>query len=250
MATDWDTLGMDMNLDLDEGDLLDSCFDVPQFNVQPETASVLAGDFFSQELLGLGLQEPLPPQDMMDELFALYFERFNPTMPMMHKLRFYASLDRAPNMRPPVCLRYAMWTIAATLSDKYFDIEDLLYQRARKYIEAEEMKGHGEVFISIYHAQTWGIIASYEAKKTYFSRSWMSSGRMIRLAHMLGLDRLDFASPGIKTILPPAKDTIELEERRRTFWAAFYADRWSSSGTGWPMIIDEKEVCTCTHYVR
>ncbi len=92
------------------------------------------------------------------------------------------------------------------------------------------------------HAQTWGIIANYEAKKTYFSRSWMSTGRMVRLAHMLGLHILDADRLGVKTILPPARDWIELEERRRTFWAAFYGDRWASSGTGWPMIIDETEV--------
>lgn len=60
---------------------------------------------------------------------------------------------------------------------------------------------------------------------------------------MLGLYRLDVDKAGVKTILPPAQDWIELEERRRTFWAAFYGDRWASSGTGWPMIIQENEVC-------
>lgn len=72
----------------------------------------------------------------------------------------------------------------------------------------------------------------------------MSTGRMTRLTQMLGLQRLDGELPDVKRILPPAKDWIELEERRRVFWAAFYADRWASSGTGWPMIIDEKEVCS------
>jgi hypothetical protein len=62
------------------------------------------------------------------------------------------------------------------------------------------------------------------------------------MVHMLGLYRLDTGRPGVKTILQPARDWIELEERRRTFWAAFYGDRWASSGTGWPMIIDEREV--------
>jgi hypothetical protein len=33
-----------------------------------------------------------------------------------------------------------MWTMAASLSEKYAPWEDLLYQRARKYIEAQEMK--------------------------------------------------------------------------------------------------------------
>ncbi len=58
----------------------------------------------------------------------------------MHKLRYYASLDRAPHMRPPICLRYAMWAIAASLSEKYSAFEDILYERARRYIQDAEMK--------------------------------------------------------------------------------------------------------------
>lgn len=65
---------------------------------------------------------------------------------------------------------------------------------------------------------------------------------------MLGLHRLDGEGQDVKRILPPSKDWIELEERRRTFWAAFYGDRWASSGTGWPMIIDEKTVCVLFTY--
>ena len=70
----------------------------------------------------------------------IYFEIYHPQLPMIHKFRYYASLDRAPHMRPPICLRYAMWTMAASFSDKYRAYEDILYERARKYIEAAEMK--------------------------------------------------------------------------------------------------------------
>ena len=71
----------------------------------------------------------------------------------------------------------------------------------------------------------------------------MSIGRLVRMVHMLGLHRLDGEKLDVKQILPTPRDWIELEERRRTFWAAFYGDRWASSGTGWPMMIDEREVC-------
>jgi hypothetical protein len=70
----------------------------------------------------------------------------------------------------------------------------------------------------------------------------MSTGKMSRLAQMMGLQRLDLKVHEMKQVLPTAKDWIELEERRRTFWAAFYCDRWASSGTGWPMTIHEDEV--------
>jgi hypothetical protein len=100
--------------------------------------------------------------------------------------------------------------------------------------------------VSVYNGQAWILIATFEAKKTYFSRAWMSTGRATRLVHMLGLHRLDGDGSDIKAILQPPTDFIELEERRRTFWGAFYGDRWASSSTGWPMTIDEKEVL-CAH---
>jgi len=107
---------------------------------------------------------------------------------------------------------------------------------------AKILQGHGEAFVSVYYVQAWCLIATYEASKTYFSRAWMSVGRATRLAQMLGLHRLDGEDLSAKNILAPPKDFIEAEERRRTFWAAFYGDRWASSGTGWPMVIAESDV--------
>jgi hypothetical protein len=142
--TDWNGLSMDMNLDLDldDGGLLDPSFDISQPGLGfSAPAPNMPTDYFgSYELIGLGVQEPLPPQDMMDELHHIYFEKHHRTMPMIHKLRYYASLDRAPLMRPPICLRYAMWTVAATLSDKYSSFEPIFYERARRYLQDAEMK--------------------------------------------------------------------------------------------------------------
>ncbi|CAG8962358.1 hypothetical protein HYFRA_00014155 [Hymenoscyphus fraxineus] len=242
-GADWDAIAKD--LDFDIGDVVpDPIFDTNQFGfgLQPSPQTLSVEEPLSQELISLGLDEPLPPAYVIDELHEIYFEKHHPSIPMMHKYRYLASLDRAPNMRPPICLRYAIWATAANLTDEYSIYEDVFYKRARKYIDAAEMKGHGETFVSLYHAQTWGLIAHYEAKKTYFSRSWMSTGRMARMVHMLGLHRLDGDASNAQQILPPPRDFIESEERRRTFWAAFYGDRWASSGTGWPMIFDEKEV--------
>ena len=74
----------------------------------------------------------------------------------------------------------------------------------------------------------------------YVSRAWMSVGRMVRLTHMLGLHTLDSGRSKNKDM--SHEEWIELEEGRRTFWAAFYGDRWSSFGTGWPMVIQEDQV--------
>lgn len=161
---------------------------------------------------------------------------------MLHKYRYRASMNLAPNMRPPVCLRYAMWCLAASVNPKYFDHQEILYRRARKYAELDEMKGQGETFVSVGHAQCWILIASYEFKMMYFPRAWMSVGRASRLALMLSLNRLDGSGLDVKKCIAPPRDWTEGEERRRTFWMAYCIDRYASIGTGWPLTIDERDV--------
>ncbi|EME50066.1 hypothetical protein DOTSEDRAFT_68803 [Dothistroma septosporum NZE10] len=196
------------------------------------------------EMIGLGLDEPLPTQDVVDDLNRIYFEKVHPSLPMIHRPRYYAAMNLAPHMRPPVCLRYAMWCNAAVVSDKYEGLQEHFYQRARKYIQQDEMKGHGEGMITVAHCQAWALIATHEFKLMYFPRAWASSGRACRLAQAMGLHRLDGAGLDVKQCIPPPKDWTEREERRRTFWMAFCVDRYSSIGTGWPMTIEERDILT------
>ncbi|KAK2591400.1 hypothetical protein QQS21_010906 [Conoideocrella luteorostrata] len=202
------------------------------------------GGNFTWEMIGLGLEEPLPPQETIDELHQVYFEKVHPSMPMIHRYRYLAAMNLAPNQRPPVCLRYAMWTMACSIADKYADLKDLFYQRARKYVEADYVKGYGEQMISVAHCQAHTLLAAYEMKLMYFPRAWQSTGSAVRLAQMIGLHRLDGAGLDVKQCLPPPKDWTEREERRRTFWMAFCEDRYASIGTGWPMTIDERDIMT------
>ncbi|KAI9873216.1 MAG: hypothetical protein M1830_000701 [Pleopsidium flavum] len=201
-------------------------------------------DSFTWELIGQGLDEPLPRQEVIDELHHIYFEKIHPSVPMIHRARYFAAMNLAPHMRPPICLRYAIWCLASSITEKYSSLQDHFYQRARKYAESDEMKGHGEAFITIAHSQTWTLVATYEFKLMYFPRAWMSTGRAIRLAQMMGLHRLDGVGLDVKQCLLPPRDWTEREERRRTFWMAFCEDRYASIGTGWPVLIDEKDILT------
>ncbi|KAF2202709.1 hypothetical protein GQ43DRAFT_368576 [Delitschia confertaspora ATCC 74209] len=201
------------------------------------------GDF-PWEMIGLGLEEPLPPQEVINDLNQIYFTKVHPSAPIVHKPRFLAAMNLAPHMRPPVCLRYAMWALAATVSDKYDRLHEHFYQRARKYAQMDEMKGHGESTITLAHCQAWILLASYEFKQMYFPRGWLSAGRAARFAQMMQLHRLDGVGLDVKQVIPPPKDWTEREERRRTFWMAFAVDRYASIGTGWPMTIDERDILT------
>jgi hypothetical protein len=196
------------------------------------------------EMVGLGLEEPLPPQDVINDLYKIYFTKVHPSIPVVHKPRFLAAMNLGPHMRPPVSLRYIIWTLAASVTDKYDGLQEHFYQRARKYAQLDEMRGHGESTITLAHCQTWILMSSYEFKQMYFPRAWLSVGRAVRLAQMMQLHRLDGVGLDVKQCLPPPKDWTEREERRRTFWMAFCVDRYASIGTGWPMLIDEQDILT------
>ncbi|KAG5912743.1 hypothetical protein E4U42_001923, partial [Claviceps africana] len=137
-----------------------------------------------------------------------------------------------------------MWTLSCSITDRFADVKDVFYRRARKYVEADYVKGYGEHMISVAHCQTHILLAAYEIKMMYFPRAWINTGSAVRLAQMIGLHRLDGTGLDVKQCLPPPKDWTEREERRRTFWMAFCKDRYASIGTGWPMTIDERDIMT------
>lgn len=151
-------------------------------------------------------------------------------------------MSLAPSMRPPVCLRYAMWAHSAGVSEKYDGLQSHFYQRARKYLELDEMRGFGQSILTLPHCQAWMLVSMYEFKNMFFPRAWMSTGRAVRLSQMLGLHRLDGTGLDVKMTIPIPRDWTEREERRRTFWLVFWGDRCASIGTGWPMSLEEKDV--------
>ena len=196
----------------------------------------------SLEIADLGLDEALPSPNIVADLDFIYFQAIHPSLPMIHRSRYMGSINLLPVLRPPVCLRYAMWCNAAATLNKYKALQNCLYQRARKYLERDEMRGFGENIISLAHCQAWVLLCQFEFKSMYFPRAWMSSGRAVRSSQMMGLHLNDAGSSTAKIALPLARDWVESEERRRTFWGCFCVDRYSSIGTGWPMNIDERDI--------
>jgi hypothetical protein len=135
-----------------------------------------------------------------------------------------------------------MWALAASITEGYKSLHAPFYARARKYAEVDEMSGRAR-YIHVGHAQAWLLIALYEYKMMHFPQAWLTTGRGTRLAQMMGLHRLDSLGLDVKQTLPTSTDWNEKEERRRTFWMAYAMDRYASIGTGWPMIVDERDVC-------
>ncbi|KJZ76098.1 hypothetical protein HIM_04554 [Hirsutella minnesotensis 3608] len=196
------------------------------------------------QLMSLGYSETLPPFEVQEELNNYFFLAQYHFCPVIHSSRYYQAFYGGPVQKPPMCLQYAIWAMAATGPAKYHQYAPIFYQRARQYAEADEMRGHGEHFITIAHAQAWAILTSYEAKTMLFTRAAMSSAKCVRLVQMMGLDRLDGPREDLPPALGPPATWAELEERRRVFWGAFACDSHSSISTGWPCLIEPDDVRT------
>ncbi|RFN49673.1 hypothetical protein FIE12Z_6025 [Fusarium flagelliforme] len=199
---------------------------------------------FNAQLMSLGLSEPLPPDDVMEELNTIFFQNQHRMIPIIHPGKYLQTFYGPLLRKPPMCLRYAIWALAAAGSNKYDEYHEIFYRRSRQYMEADTMKGHGDVFVSIQHAQTWALVAFYEARMLLFTRSTISVANCVRLCHMMGLDRLDGDHVSMPPALGPPLTWAELEERRRIFWGVFAADSHCCISTGWPTLIDSDDIAT------
>jgi hypothetical protein len=196
------------------------------------------------ELLGLGLFEALPPTEMIDDLHRTFFTKQHPLNPIIHPGRYMQAYHSGGHLRPPMALVYAVWTLATNGHDKYSPYHDAFHRRARHYLEEDELRGAGEHFLTVGHAQAWTLLATDEARCMWFTRAAMSTARSIKLIHMMGLHRLDDPNAAAElapTIASP-RDWTELEERRRVFWGAYCVDSHASISTGWPSLVDMSEV--------
>ncbi|KAH7030637.1 uncharacterized protein B0I36DRAFT_322160 [Microdochium trichocladiopsis] len=198
----------------------------------------------SSELLYTGRFEQQPPQDIVDELTNLYFLHLYPNAPMQHPGRYFASLLKPPHLQPPMCLQYIILALGATVSPQHKHLALPFYQRAKNYLHYDDMTDDGYLGVTVAHAQCWVLLSHFEAKQLWFTRAPASISRSVRLAQMLGLDSIDGGPSGLQSVLPPAKDWIEQEERRRTMWSVFCTDLDTSSTTNWPTMLRPDTIYT------
>lgn len=67
--------------------------DFGNFNANMGMPMNNVGSNFTWEMIGLGLEEPLPPQETIDELHQVYFDKVHASIPMIHKYRYMAAMN-------------------------------------------------------------------------------------------------------------------------------------------------------------
>jgi Fungal specific transcription factor domain len=160
---------------------------------------------------------------------------------MLHHFRYNLAIVSEPRLRPPSYLRYIICALGASVSSSHKTDHTALYRASRRALEEAELNDSSLDSIPLARPQAWILIAVYELLQMHSQRWWMSTARAVKLCQMMGLHVIDAVRPARRSY-HIARDWTELEEQRRTFWMAFFLDRYAAFGYGSPMIIDEKDV--------
>lgn len=133
------------------------------------------------------------------------------------------------------CLRYAMWTLAASVSAHYQNIGDSLYRYTRRALEGLDSKCMGLTMTEMEQVQAWLLLAIHEFMCVDFSRGWVSAGRAFRLIQLNWLQYSDGADVSLAQT-----DWVDTEQKRRTFWLAYCLDRFISVRNNSPLTFSEQ----------
>ncbi|KAI0010259.1 fungal-specific transcription factor domain-containing protein [Xylariaceae sp. FL0662B] len=173
---------------------------------------------------------------MQADLDQLYFDRVQTFAPIIHQRRYFSWARSIAKTEAQTCLRYAMWTLAASVSAHYHNIGDALYRYTRQALESLDSKSMSLALTEMEQVQAWLLLAIHEFMCVDFSRSWVSAGRAFRLIQLNWLQYADAPDMGGLA----ATDWVDAEQKRRTFWMAYCLDRFVSVRNGSPMTFNEQ----------
>ena len=126
-------------------------------------------------------------------------------------------------------------------SSQFEHIQDNLYSQTQLMIENLEMKFLNANCMEIEQVQARALLTVYEFMRVGYRRAWISAGKCIRFAVLMGLHNMD-GCDGVTTILLENLSLTETEERRRTFWMVYTIDRIVSLLDPLPMMFDQHTV--------
>ncbi|CAK7198459.1 hypothetical protein SEUCBS139899_001120 [Sporothrix eucalyptigena] len=201
------------------------------------------------------------PDDLQVSLVDIYFTRLHPWIPMLHEHHFRQTLA-SPDQRPRlVNILYAITSLCIRFSD---DVRlganraarAQLAKTCRDTVILQSMQS-----FSVENLQALIICAFDTISSGRSPSAWSIIGSMTRTVEQLQLSVEDqdppeapstaaHARPKAKAnalirriaFLPPARDWVELEERRRVFWNVFLMDRFCSITTGWNLSLTSADV--------
>ncbi|KAI0442996.1 hypothetical protein F4803DRAFT_517080 [Xylaria telfairii] len=181
----------------------------------------------------------------LSKLHLIYFNIFDPVLPMINRSRFQAELGHSHVSGIHVqALSHAIGALGALTVPELSYVAETHYTQARTLLDMCEREESGTTLSNINVLQTSILLALYELKKSNFASAWLTLGRAIRLSKLMCLECVDTnagAAPtrsssfvSIATPLTPA----ERVERRHTFWQLYILDALANSGVAWTTTFD------------
>jgi hypothetical protein len=135
-----------------------------------------------------------------------------------------------------------MWTIASLLSAHSSHMAETLYRETKQMLECLNSNDPSNANTEL--AQAWVLVVTFESMRAYHHQAWMSAGRAFRLVQGMRYHNLDRPSDDYLPCPAQTGDFIELEERRRVFWMAYFLDHVVSMRDNWPITLNEHVICT------
>ncbi|KAH9897519.1 fungal-specific transcription factor domain-containing protein [Xylariomycetidae sp. FL2044] len=187
------------------------------------------------------------------ELDQLYFDRVHPSIPIIHQRRYLSWSKSTDKTTSRICLQYVMWALATLLSAQSRDMTEPFHQGAKQMLESYSPGGIDSAS-DIEMLQAWVLIATCESMRAQHRQAWLSAGRVFRLVQGLRLHQIDSPTTScpsgdsesdIGTVPGSESDRhVEIEEKRRVFWMAYFLDHLLSLRNDWPVTLSEHVICT------
>ncbi|RYP76534.1 hypothetical protein DL770_007205 [Monosporascus sp. CRB-9-2] len=186
-----------------------------------------------------GTALPTISPENLNSLHQVFFESFSPVMPILARSRFSRDLEVNPGAAAVKSVSYTVALLAISLSEPHRHLEKTCYILARRYIDECECDEVADSLGSINFLQALLFLTRYELNNRSCARAWLTLGRANLLARMVRLDEMD--QPGAPALaesnlphvqLPATHDLVELEERRRCFWALYILEGLSTIYSG------------------
>ncbi|KAI0885864.1 fungal-specific transcription factor domain-containing protein [Annulohypoxylon maeteangense] len=176
------------------------------------------------------------------DLDQLYFDRIHPVNPLVRRAR-YVSWTRKPEKEEvQIALQLAMRTLAASASAAYQGLANSLYaETCRRLAKLDETTEHDltENF-PLEHIQAWLLLAYYEFMRRPHRRAMMTAGRAFRMIQVSLLHEIHEPDISLGDFsIGSTHCWVEVEEKRRTFWAAYCLDRCAGLYDGSPLTFHE-----------
>lgn len=175
----------------------------------------------------------------------LYFDRVHSFAPILQRWKYQVWAKQPKKSDGQICLQYAMWTLAASMSAQFQGIRDALHQETRRMLDILDLRCSRMEMVTIEQAQAWVLVSIYEYMHVSPQQGWISIGRCCRL--VLGMRLYELDDPNSPITMSPNQDQglvdwTALEEQRRTFWMAYSLDRFISFHSSLPFTLNEQLV--------